>query len=1033
MRTSVLILAALSWSQTASAQCAQNASGITIDCNRNGAFGRLDQRSASNFATFPCGSRTQSGPEEVFELRCDRTEYVEVDIRDLDCDADVYVLPDTCDLANDDCVAFNEEPGAANFYQAEVLCTPGASFWVIVEGYNLGQAPTTCQRVPLGLFGSTRVTDFSLRAICGERCDDGISNDWDAEIDCDDTDCCGDAACSPTALCCDVDGDGQFADDPWCGGDDCDDGDPAVGPHVTDTPADGIDNDCDGVDDCFQDLDGDGFGGTAAIRGDDFDCTNGPNEADNPDDCLDLGAIAAIVYPGAPEIVGDGVDQDCDNRDTCWVDADLDGVGGSTSLRGPDLTCGDEPGLSTTTGDCVDQGVGADAIFPGADEICNGIDDDCDLAVDDADDDRVGGGTWYRDRDTDGFGDPLLTAVSCLAPDGFVGQADDCNDDPALAGGLVFPGADEVVGDTVDQDCDGGDACYVDGDGDGFGGPVVQGDSDLLCGNGDGLSSRGDDCLDVGPNAAVVFPGADEVCNGRDDDCDTFADDADDDTVGTPTWWFDADGDDFGAIGTAVVTCVGPPDHIQVGGDCDDARDDINPDAVEVCNGLDDDCDALVDDEDALPPDLQAWPDDDGDGWGDTSLPTDLAVCTLPDGFVSRPGDCADDDPSRNAGATEIPYDGVDQDCSGADLTDVDGDGVDGGPAGGDCVDTVATILPGAAEVFDGVDQDCDGLVDEGTEGFDDDGDGWAELGGDCDDDNPSIHPSAPEAGDARDQDCDGVVDEGTLLYDDDGDGYAESDGDCNDADAAIYPGAPAQPGMGVDADCAGGIDGADLDGDGYAPFGGDCDDNDASVSPAAVEVANGEDDDCDGTVDNGTPLFDDDGDGASEADGDCDDTDPLIGPAATEVLDNFVDDDCDGTVDEGGNHVDDDGDGWTDDGGDCDDTDPSVSPVGVEVGNEVDDDCDGLVDEGVDDADLDGWRAGGGDCDDANGWANPEAEEVCDGVDNDCDGDVDEGCIGREDEDTGEVVEEPGRGCAHGGGAGWFALLGLLGLRRRR
>lgn len=66
------------------------------------------------------------------------------------------------------------------------------------------------------------------------------------------------------------------------------------------------------------------------------------------------------------------------------------------------------------------------------------------------------------------------------------------------------------------------------------------------------------------------------------------------------------------------------------------------------------------------------------------------------DGFLSIAAgglDCDDHDRSVNPEATEIPYDAIDQDCSGADLVDVDGDGYIGIPAGGpDCDDGDASI-----------------------------------------------------------------------------------------------------------------------------------------------------------------------------------------------------------------------------------------------------------------------------------------------------------------------------------------------------
>jgi hypothetical protein len=70
-------------------------------------------------------------------------------------------------------------------------------------------------------------------------------------------------------------------------------------------------------------------------------------------------------------------------------------------------------------------------------------------------------------------------------------------------------------------------------------------------------------------------------------------------------------------------------------------------------------------------------------------------------------------------------------------------------------------------------------------------------------------------------------------------------------------------------------------------------------MHPSAREAADGMDDDCDGTVDEGTEWYDDDGDGWAEAGGDCDDSDPFQAPGEDETCDG-VDEDCDGTVDEG-------------------------------------------------------------------------------------------------------------------------------------
>ncbi len=348
-----------------------------------------------------------------------------------------------------------------------------------------------------------------------------------------------------------------------------------------------------------------------------------------------------------------------------------------------------------------------------------------------------------------------------------------------------------------------------------------------------------------------------------------------------------------------------------------------------------------------------------------------------------------------------------------------------------DCDDWHATVHPGAVELCNQIDDDCDGEVDEEptdapTWYTDADGDGWGQgavqacapaegevaSGGDCDDADPDVNPGALE-------DC----------ADADADGWAACE-DCDDTSDAVFPGAD-ELCNGLDDDCDGRTDAEaidaptwhqDHDGDGFGgsltvaaceqPAGyvsddTDCDDHAAAAHPGGVEVCDGLDNDCDGTVDLGastapTWYADTDGDGFGDADttstqcdqpsgyvadpGDCDDTLAGIHPAATELCDG-LDNDCDETVDEDDAvdtstwYVDDDGDGWgdadtstasceapsgyVDISGDCDDTDEDVSPDDPEYcSDSVDNDCDGTVgeDEAVDaswwyaDADGDGY-----------------------------------------------------------------------------
>ena len=75
---------------------------------------------------------------------------------------------------------------------------------------------------------------------------------------------------------------------------------------------------------------------------------------------------------------------------------------------------------------------------------------------------------------------------------------------------------------------------------------------------------------------------------------------------------------------------------------------------------------------------------------------------------VRRPADCNDANAGIRPGVADIPDDGVDQDCSGADATNLDADG-DGSPRPQDCDDRNAKVKPGAKEVVGNrVDENCD-------------------------------------------------------------------------------------------------------------------------------------------------------------------------------------------------------------------------------------------------------------------------------------------------------------------------------------
>ena len=193
--------------------------------------------------------------------------------------------------------------------------------------------------------------------------------------------------------------------------------------------------------------------------------------------------------------------------------------------------------------------------------------------------------------------------------------------------------------------------------------------------------------------------------------------------------------------------------------------------------------------------------------------------------------------------------------------------------------------------------------------------------------------------------------------------------------------------------------DPTDADGDGVRRCENDCDDTDPEVSPGRMERCNGRDDDCSGGIDE--PFEASLGAGCAVGSGRCErfgtlvcaadgllaTCDAMPGAPEAEVC-NGQDDDCDGSLDEGlagcctpgdvqvcGSSVGECRPGlqtcdaerrWSE----CD-----AAPAGTEACNGLDDDCDGSIDEGV----LNPCGACG-----------PVPPDVCDGLDNDCDGRID-------------------------------------------
>jgi large repetitive protein len=794
-----------------------------------------------------------------------------------------------------------------------------------------------------------------------ETCD-GIDNDCDALMD--DEDDSTDLETTGSVFYADTDGDGFGNPDEAtqaCAlptghvsdSTDCDDGDISIN-----TDADEICDEADTDEDCsgaaedeatdastwYADTDGDGFGDPASTTA---SCESPVDHVSDDTDCDDGNSA---VYPGNLVNEGEG----------CHIDSDGDGWGDAF----PEGAI--EPGM-----DCSDAEA---AISPDETEVCDeaNTDEDCSGASEDDDPDATGKTTYYIDSDQDSYGDLANGFEYCDPPETgltypIVLDSTDCDD----GNSAVYPG-------NLPNE---GEGCHIDADGDGWGddGPAAGIDP-------------GHDCND---DAAGIRPDATEVCDEADidEDCDELADDEDDSTdLSTGlTHYPDADEDGFGFIGLVepdvATSCSIPEGRTQDSSDCDDTNaeltpsdedgdetsscegdcndgdSEINRDALEICDSIDNDCDTLVDDADvgvdAENTGTEYFMDSDQDGYGKNSK----WLCALPSEstYVVASGDCNDEEAAVNPAAEEHPADGIDSNCDDLDLCylDVDDDGIGGtGTAlsgdltctetdqqtgfplssdSHDCDDSKSDVFPGASEVCDGYDNNCDGSIDFGDE----------ELEGDTD-----FFPDG-------DSDGYGSPDELAVVACSDSvvDGYVTNSDDCNDADGDISPNGKEICDE-IDNNCNGLTDNDDLselepveyyqdfdhdfEGSPYSSIFSasctppanhsannlDCNDYNNAINSAADEICDGIDNDCDDLTDE-------------------DDQADLVGN--TYFLD--ADGDGDGSASETFTFCSDPAEGYSYSSGDCDDGNPEIHEAAVEdCSDELDNDCDELTDEADDD-----------------------------------------------------------------------------------
>ena len=256
----------------------------------------------------------------------------------------------------------------------------------------------------------------------------------------------------------------------------------------------------------------------------------------------------------------------------------------------------------------------------------------------------------------------------------------------------IHPGATEIPGNDIDEDCNGFVSCFRDGDNDGYGStsiaidcyPATDGISlgAGVCGSGnnDGLDETASDCADNDPR---INPEATEICDGKDNDCDGQVDENIDAPLGNKS--------NVGVCIGLHKICNGSVGWIEP-----DYSTILNYQDIEtICDGLDNDCDGKVDED--CPSTTCTNDGDCGVGYycdknncvakkQNGSACTNDAQCLSGycvdgfcspgpavdsdgDGYTVAAGDCDDSNPTMHPVASEICGDGIDQDCNGSDLS----------------------------------------------------------------------------------------------------------------------------------------------------------------------------------------------------------------------------------------------------------------------------------------------------------------------------------------------------------------------------
>jgi hypothetical protein len=654
---------------------------------------------------------------------------------------------------------------------------------------------------------------------------------------------------------------------------DCVDTNPAIYYGATEATGTATDNNCSGNIVCYTDLDGDDEGSSTTqtvtlTAGSTGSCTTGTRATNNVD-CNDVVANSGASFnSSATETPGEGIDYDCNTTVACYLDADGDGYGVSTTTgvtvaAGGSASCAvPASNRSAVATDCNDTAVTGVPFNPNATETAGaGIDHNCNSSV-----------QCYADADADGDGDDGVSTLTI--PVTSAGSSRSCSRTAAANLSLIATntasssnGLDcddttddysynntnggrltETVGAGIDYTCDARVTCYTDGDGDGDGLSTsttilrVTTNNQQTCVR----SNAADGVLnDAGVQAGRTSANSVD-CNDTSDDynvnnlngtrlTETTGAGIDYNCNGSVACYSDLDGDNYGntntvnqAVGSLGGTfdCAAASGAAAVGGDCNETiapglptdGDLFYPTATETTGlGYDYNCDAAI----------YCYTDTDGDDFGTSVLTSAIAVtagssgsCTSA-GRAVQSGDCVDTDDDIYTGAPEADGAGIDNDCDGIVYCYVDDDR-DGEGDPDEPLEDLTVTSAGGSRTCDrsgaGVGQptssnalDCNDAASNGDD----------------------YNTSAVETpGEAIDYNCDAAY---ACYVDTDKDGFGNVSGavvtvtgdiaaggtgdcdarassrandntDCNDAAATTFPGATEASGVETDRNCSGNI-----------------------------------------------------------------------------------------------------------------------------------------------------------------------------------------------------------------------------------